>query len=331
MRASFRRLERGERPGFPRFKPRSRWRQIEFSHGNRALSFDSEQKRVKIPRVGSVRLRKGRTVAEGFGRAWIVERNDRWYLCLEHEIRPKPKRTTSYAVGIDRGIHVLAAISSGELIKNLAVGEKRKKAVRRLQREVDSRTKKDAAGRCLNRDDPPRIASVKRLARAREHEANARRDYAHKKSRQLVTDFDCIGLESLNLNHMTRSARGTKQHPGMGVRAKSGLNRVLLDASFGLLRRMIESKAEEAGVTVVMVDARFSSQTCSRCRSCERGNRRRRRFKCLRCGFATHADINAALEIRRRAELKLLSSEPDPAEEAGRGAFHAQRRRIQRS
>ncbi len=321
MRASFRRIRLGEKPGFPRFKPRSRWHQLEFPHGSRALIFDSMQKRVKIPKIGLVRLRKGRRIPECFGRAWVVERNDRWYLCVEHEIRVKPKRATTHIVGIDRGVHVLAATSNGDLIKNLAVGEKRKVAVGRLQREVDSRTKKDAAGRCINRKDPSRIASVKRFARAKEHEANARRDYAHKKSRHIVDNFDCIGLESLNLRRMTRSARGTAARPGRSIRAKSSLNRVLLDAGFGLLRQMIESKAEEAGVTIVTVDARFSSQTCSRCGNCERGNRRRRRFRCLRCGFATHADINAALEIRRRAELKLLSSEPHPAEEAGRSAF----------
>ncbi len=146
MRASFRRIRLGEKPGFPRFKPRSRWHQLEFPHGSRALIFDSMQKRVKIPKIGLVRLRKGRRIPECFGRAWVVERNDRWYLCVEHEIRVKPKRATTHIVGIDRGVHVLAATSNGDLIKNLAVGEKRKVAVGRLQREVDHAQRKTLPG-----------------------------------------------------------------------------------------------------------------------------------------------------------------------------------------
>ena len=91
---------------------------------------------------------------------------------------------------------------------------------------------------------------------------------------------------------------------GRAVRAKAGLNRVMLDASFGLLQQMIASKAEEAGKTVVVVDARYSSQACSRCGHVAAENRRERRFTCVRCGFAVHADVNAALVIRRRAELR---------------------------
>lgn len=67
----------GEAPGFPRFKPAARWHQLQFPHGGRALRFDPEQRRVSVPGVGAVRLRKGRTVPEEFGRAWIVERNGR--------------------------------------------------------------------------------------------------------------------------------------------------------------------------------------------------------------------------------------------------------------
>ncbi len=116
---------------------------------------------------------------------------------------------------------------------------------------------------------------------------------------------------------VTRSAKGSVERPGRNVRAKSGLNRVVLDSGFGLLRQMIVAKAEEAARTVVEVAARFSSQECSRCEHIARESRRRRRFCCVRCGHRNHADVNAALVIRGRAQLA-LKSELDPAEEAGR-------------
>jgi putative transposase len=72
--AFFRRLKRGETPGYPRFKSAARWNQIEFPHGDRALRLDAAQRRLRVPGVGSIRLRKGRVVPE-FGRAFIVTKN----------------------------------------------------------------------------------------------------------------------------------------------------------------------------------------------------------------------------------------------------------------
>lgn len=116
---------------------------------------------------------------------------------------------------------------------------------------------------------------------------------------------------------MTRAARGTIEKPGKNVAAKAALNRAILSAGFGLLRRVIVSKAEEAGKAVVEVNARFSSRECSKCGHVAKENRRRRRFLCVACGFCCHADVQAALVIRRRAQAALMS-EPQPAEDAGR-------------
>ncbi len=309
----FRRLKHGETAGYPRFKPAARWHQLTFPHGDRALRLDEGQTRLRVPGVGLVKLRKGRSVPD-FGRAWLVERHGRWYACLECEREARPLAKTGVTIGIDRGVHVLAACSDGRLIRNLAVGERRKAATARLQRDLEAVTQRDAAGRVSNRRDPQRIAAALRLARSREREANARRDFAHKAARAIVTTADAIGLEQLSVRAMTRSAKGTVERPGVNVRAKSGLNRVLLDAGFGLLERLVSEKAEEAARGVVRVEARFSSQTCSRCGYVCARSRWRRRFCCVRCGLRAHADVNAALEIRRRAQLALLRL-PDAGEE----------------
>ncbi|HEY2476786.1 MAG TPA: transposase, partial [Candidatus Cybelea sp.] len=219
-------------------------------------------------------------------------------------------------VGVDRGVHVLAALSDGSLIPNAAVGERRRAATARLQRELEAATARDARGYVTNRSDRRRIAAVKRLARACEREANARRDYAHKVARQIVNGADVIALEKLRVRSMTRSAKGTIEGPGRHVRAKAALNRVVLDSGFALLRQMIVAKAEEAARTVVEVDASFSSRTCSRCGHVAKESRRKRRFRCVGCEYATHADVNAALVIRPLGQLA-LKSELDPAEDAG--------------
>jgi putative transposase len=317
MTAFFRRCKRGETPGFPRFKSWQRWQQLEFPHGDRALRFDQAQQRVAIPGVGIVKLRKGRPVPATYGRAWLVRKNDRWYGGFECERAVRPLPATNEVIGVDRGVHVLAALSNGRLIANAAVGEQRKAATARLQRELEVVTVRNGAGRVINGREYCRIKAQARLARARERQANARRDYAHKVARRLVNGADVLALEKLNLRGMTRSAKGSVESPGRNVAAKAGLNRRLLDSGFGLLRQMIVAKAEEAARTVVEVESRFSSQECSRCGHIARESRRRRRFCCIGCGYCNHADVNAALVIRGRAQLA-LESELHPAEEAGR-------------
>jgi len=205
-------------------------------------------------------------------------------------------------IGIDRGVHVLAATSEGHLHANGRPAERHRRVVTRHQRELAEATVRDAGGRCLNRHDPQRRRAVRTLARAKEREANARRDALHKLARALVAGADVLVLEKLVVRSMMRSARGTLARPGRNVRAKAGLNRALIDAGFGLLRALIVAKAEEAGRTVVEVDSRYSSQECSRCGCVAAKSRRRRRFGCIRCGFRCHADVNAALVIRGRAQ-----------------------------
>jgi len=315
MAAFFRRIKSGETPGYPRFKPASRWNQIEFPHADRCLVFDGRQRRVRVPGVGSIALRKGRTVPPTFGRAFLVTKNGRWYAVFEAHRKAERMAATGKPVGLDRGTRVLVATSEGELIENPRHADRLRERVERHAIALDACTIKDAAGRCRNRRDPARIAAARRLARAKEREANARRDYAHKVSRTIVDRYDRIALEDLRLTSMTRSARGTIEEPGTNVRAKSGLNRALLDAGLGQLATLIREKAEYAVRTVIGVNPAYSSQTCVACGHVAKASREDERFACVRCGHTDHADINAARVILLRAE-----SPPTRAPGYARGA-----------
>jgi putative transposase len=302
MAAYFRRIKSGETAGYPRFKPASRWNQIEFPHADRALLLDERQKRVRVPGVGGVRLRKGREVPATFGRAFLVTKNGRWYAVFECHRPPEPMPNTGLPVGVDRGIRVLAATSDGELIANIRPGSQRRRLAEQHARALDAVTVRNAAGRCLNRRDPARVAAARRLARAKEREANARRDHLHKVSRTIVDRYGRIVLEDLRLANMTRSAKGTVEDPGKNVKAKSGLNRELLDAGFGILATLIREKAAHAARTVIFVNPAYSSQTCAACGHVAASSREGPRFACVRCRHEDDADVNAARVILLRAE-----------------------------
>jgi putative transposase len=315
--AFFRRLRQGETPGYPRFRAAARWRQLEFPHGNRALHLNARQDRVRIPMIGTVRLRKGREIPQ-YGRAFVVERNGRWYAVFECERDPLPLEPTGRAVGLDRGIRALVATSDGELIENPRHAESRRRIVERHQRALDAVTEKDALGRVRNARDPRRLAAVRRLARAREREANARRDGLHRVARAIVDRYDLIAVEDLRLRSMTASAKGTAENPGRNVRAKAGLNRRLLDAGLSMLLALIREKAEHAARRVVSVDARYTSQTCAACSHVAAESREGSGFCCARCGHRADADVNAARCILERAQSALMSEPPAGAEPARR-------------
>jgi putative transposase len=300
--AFFRRLKRREGPGYPRFKPASRWSQLEFPHGDRALRFDDRQLRLVVPGAGSIRLRKGRRIPPTFGRAFLTTKNGRWYATFECHRKAEQMQPTGRRVGIDRGIRVLAATSDGAHVVNPRHADRLRSKVERHARTLEERSLRDASRRLTNRRDPLRLAAVRRLARAKEREANARRDWLHKVSRHIVDRYDLIALEDLSLRAMTRSARRTVWQPGRNVAAKSGLNRALLDAGFGTLGTLIREKAEYAARVVIRVDPRYSSQTCAACGHVAKESRKGARFVCVACDRKADADVNAARVILLRAE-----------------------------
>ena len=104
-----------------------------------------------------------------------------------------------------------------------------------------------------------------------------------------------IRVEDLQIKNMTRSARGTRENPSRNVRAKAGLNREILRSGWGLLVRRLEEKAPGR---VEKINPAFTSQRCSACGQVDRSSRESQAvFRCTACGYACHADINAAKNI----------------------------------
>ncbi|WP_232320628.1 RNA-guided endonuclease InsQ/TnpB family protein [Herbidospora daliensis] len=99
---------------------------------------------------------------------------------------------------------------------------------------------------------------------------------------------------------MTRSAAGTIGLPGRNVGAKSGLNRSILDAGWGVFLTILADKAESAGRELISVNPSGTSRTCARCGHRAKENRpTQAEFACTACGHTAHADVNAAINILR--------------------------------
>jgi putative transposase len=131
-----------------------------------------------------------------------------------------------------------------------------------------------------------------------------RLDHAHKTALALVREYDAIVHEGLQIMNMTRRPKprpnGSGGHAPNGAAAKSGLNKSINDAGWGIFLRILSAKAESAGRKVIAVDPRHTSQRCAQCGHVAAGNRvTQAEFRCLACGHQAHADVNAARNILR--------------------------------
>ena len=123
-----------------------------------------------------------------------------------------------------------------------------------------------------------------------------------------------VVIEDLQVAKMTRSAKGSLDAPGKNVAAKAGMNRTILATGWGELRRNVEYKAAH----IVAVDPRNTSRKCHECGHVDKGNRTTQAdFKCLACGHAGNADVNAALNVMARG---IGASERRPAFALATGA-----------
>jgi transposase len=281
-------------PGNPARRPS--WRKASRDEGFRIAGRRGRQWDVRrvsrhvgqawVPKAGWVRFRWSRDVPPGAKSYRVtMDRAGRWHIAFAVIPAPVPAPGNGQAVGIDRGVAVAAALSTGETLHAPALHARERTRLRRMQRRL-ARAKRGS-----NRRGRVKHA----IARLRARETDRRKDWAEKTSTGIARRFDLIRVEDLQITNMTRSAKGTLGDPGRNVRQKAGLNRGILGSGWGLLVRRLEDKAPGR---VEKIRPAFTSQRCSACGHVDRDSRESQAvFRCTACGFACHADVNAAINI----------------------------------
>jgi putative transposase len=240
---------------------------------------------VWVPKAGWVRFRWSRAVPATRSYRVTCDRAGRWHIAFAAIPESVPEPGTGEVVGIDRGVTVSAALSTGELLHCPGLRPAERARLARLQRRLAR------ARRGSNRRQRVRAE----IARLKAREGDRRKDWAEKLSTDLARRFDVIRVEDLKIRNMTRSAQGTVAQPGRNVRQKAGLNREILTSGWGRLVRRLQDKA--AG-RVEKIMPHFTSQRCSACGHVDPKSRESQaRFRCTACSFACNADVNAAINI----------------------------------
>jgi putative transposase len=243
--------------------------------------------RVWVPKVGWIRFRWTRAVPREVKSYRVTrDRAGRWHVAFARVPDAIPGPADGSVIGVDRGVAVSAALSTGELLHTPSLTPGEQIRLRRLQQHL-ARAKRGS-----NRRQRTKVA----IARIKAHESDRRRDWVEKTTTDLARRFDTIRVEELDVRAMTRSARGTVEHPGVGVAQKRGLNRAISRQGWGQLVARLNHKA--AG-RLQRVPAAYTSQRCSACGHVAPENRKNQAvFACVACKAGPcNADVNAARNI----------------------------------
>lgn len=310
--AFFRRVKAGEKPGYPRFRGVNRFDTVDFPKDGDGCRWDSTPHdpvtRVRLQGVGHVRVHQHRPV-RGRVKTISVKREGRqWYVVLAcDEVPVEPLPVTGAVTGIDMGIAHFLTTSEGEHIPNPRHGKRNAATLADAQRalkEFPQRKRENRTAR--HRRAVEKVAGLHRKVRRQ------RTDHAHKTALAMVRTYDVIAHEKLRITNMVRTpkAKPDPATPGSflpnGAAAKAGLNRVILDAGWGVFLGILAHKAESAGRVLIPVDPRNTSRTCPACGHVSGKNRTtQEKFECTQCGHTANADQVGALNVAIRAGLVL--------------------------
>ena len=185
--AFFRRVRKGETPGYPRFKGRERYDSFTYPQSGYSLSPDGRH--LALSKIGSIRIKLHRPL-EGRVKTCTIKRDvDQWYVVFSCELEIEARSHSGTAVGVDVGLEKYATLSDGTVIENPRFLRESEQKIKKHQRRV-SRRKKGS-----NR----RKKAMMELARVHRKVRNQRTDFAHKLSRQLADDYSTITFEKLNI------------------------------------------------------------------------------------------------------------------------------------
>ena len=277
FQAFFRRIKRGEKPGYPRFKGTGQYKTFTFPDAVNRNGAAIDDDRLRLTGIGHVKIKLHRPYEGTIKQVSVTLDGDgHWYaalICKTGLDTPLP--VTGESVGVDVGTRNFAALSTGETVDNPRPLVRAYERIVLAQRVVAQRV----------RGSHRRRKAVRLLAKQHARVRNTRMDFHHKLARNLVERFDSIAIEDLNVKGLAGGMLAGSVH----------------DAGWAQFAAILSNKAESAGRTLVRVDPRGTSQECSGCGAIVRKALSVRVHRC-QCGTELDRDTNAALNIQRRGQ-----------------------------
>lgn len=318
--------------GWPDFRSKHRGDSFKVPQLRSDWWFDEANSRVWLPKYGYVHYFNSRpmelklpdgTSIKGKTKNYVFKREGvDWFVfaCVEFNA-PKPEADVCFnfddIVGIDVGVVHAVTLSDGrhfdlDLDKIRKIEDdiaylNRKRSLNILRRKQMAE-KGQAKPYDPNKPSRTDRELLRRIRKKYILIKDTRDDFYRKVASAVAQEYKCVAMERLNLPGMVKSAKGTVDEPGKGVKRKTRLNRSLARVAMGTLQRKIQCAVERHGGDLIYVNAAYTSIDCPECGYRKSKNRvTRDTFRCMACNYQNDADVVGGINIKKRA-LEVLEA-----------------------
>ena len=283
-----------KRADFPRFKKKGQSDSFRYPDPKQ-IKLDQANSRLFLPKLGWLRYRNSREVLGTVKNVTVSQSCGKWFVSIQTEREVEQPLPQGGAIGIDMGIARFATLSDGTSYAPLNSFKRHETALRKAQQTMSRKTKFSKNWK----------KAKARIQRIHSRIGNARRDYLHKATTTISKNHAMVCIEDLQVRNMSKSAAGTADAPGRNVRAKSGLNKSILDQGWFEFRRQLDYKLAWNGGYLIAVPPQNTSRTCPCCSHVSADNRQTQaRFACVECGFEDNADVVGAINVLRAGHAR---------------------------
>jgi len=283
-----------KRAEFPRFKKKGQSESLRYPDPKQ-IKLDQGNSRIFLPKLGWLRYRNSREVLGKVKNVTVSASCGKWFVSIQTERELEQPIPSGGAVGIDMGVARFATLSDGTFYAPLNSFKRHQDRLRKAQQAMSRKVKFSSNWK----NEKSRIQKIHSRI------GNARRDYLHKTTTTISKNHAMVCIEDLQVRNMSRSAAGSTEKPGRNVRAKSGLNKSILDQGWFEFRRQLEYKLAWSGGWLIAVPAQNTSRTCPACGCVSAHNRpMQAKFICVQCGFEEHADVVGAINVLRAGHAR---------------------------
>jgi putative transposase len=276
FKAYFQRIKHKQTPGYPRFRGKFRYDSFNYRQSGFKIHPDST---LYLSKIGRIPIVFHRPIPTGKLKNCTIfkTRTGKWYACIIADInRPDPLPKTGKIAGLDLGLQTYIMASDGYKIPRQRFFKMDEQSLAKAQRKFSKFSKFETSS----------AKQRSRLVVVRIHERtkNRRDDFCHQTANKLVHRYDFLAVEDLSVKKMLEQKKWSKS---------------IADASWAQLLSRLSCKAEEAGKTVIAVNPRNTSQTCSQCGQRVYKDISVRIHYCPHCDLKVDRDLNASLNILR--------------------------------
>ncbi|AOU97721.1 cytosine methyltransferase [Acidihalobacter yilgarnensis] len=283
-----------KRADFPRFKKKGQGDSFRYPDPKQ-IKLDQVNSRVFLPKLGWLRYRNSRDVLGAVKNVTVSQSCGKWFVSIQTAREVERPIPTGDAVGIDMGVARFATLSDGTFFAPLNSFKRHQDRLRKAQQAMSRKQK-------FSNNWKKAKARVQRI---HSRIGNARRDFLHKTSTAISQNHAMVCIEDLQVRNMSTSAAGNTEKPGRNVRAKSGLNKSILDQGWFEFRRQLDYKLAWSGGWLVAVPPQYTSRTCPCCGHVSADNRQTQaQFLCVECGFEDNADVVGAINVLRAGHAR---------------------------